>query len=577
MNEFESLLNQAAQRMTYASKEAENASLSFMRRTLDEVMGLSYSGILEKISFYASEMRQVLDGIPAEYVILLCRQTFAQKIKLPESISSSSGAILEIIGLVALSRGSENIKPPSEIDIRSAIDKAMGLASSILTLGNILTLERNKGVPAEFDAHKVKGRIESETLGIRGKQYIVIEEYLYEQIFSNPKVANIFFETMNFSYHDFKIVRDAIVELRIEDFQRLEDLVKSFSDRNVQFREELKPKELLINPLRISPGRIADKTLIPSSIVNLILEHFSVDFQTLIPSVAVHQYLKNISPPLFGKLLRIEDEYLELTPSRLGQDTFRDSFEDLLLESDEEQFESYSRARGEITERIASEAISRIFKKSPLLSNFKFTSKESNGEVDLLFEDNARYLIVEVKAGDIERTTNLGKLHLMKRALRETLQGGSRQASKFANFLRSNEIRETPYGKIDWAPDSQSLKIVVSLDNLGTIGTTYRRYLENHVDIDSDVWFLSLHDLLIISVVDISVNDFIAYVGFRTTNPVGRQLEAMEELDIWLKWQQSRESFKPGAFVSTFTDKLDMVFESLTEFPCTPIASSRLY
>lgn len=569
-------MDKAERRMSYASKEAQETSISLMRRTLAEVGGLTYAEIQEKISLIASNLRELIDGIPTEVVVTLCRLEFTKKINLPESASSSSAAVLEIIGLVAISRDYASLKSPLDVDINSVVEKSLGYASQILTLGNYLTLIRNTSGSSDMPAFQIKGRIESETLGIRGKQYVLIEEYLYEQLFSHPNVAPIFLETMGFSYDNFKTVRNAITNLRIIDIRRCEELVRQFSRDSDKFRDKLTNEGLNINPMRISPRRIADETGILISAVERILNLFSVHVPTSIPSIIVHEYIKNMTPTLFGKLIQIDEDFLELTPSRLGQDILRDVFENLLMETNKKRFQAYSDARGKIAEQIADDALSRILQKTHLLANYKFKSKDFEGEVDLVFECDDRLLIAEVKAGDIERTTNSGNLHLVKRALREKLQVGVSQASKFAHYLRADVIGNELQRKINLCPGFKDFKVIIALDNLGTIGITYRSYLEKHVDIASDVWLLSLHDLLVISVVDLSVEDFFTYVEFRSKNEIGRNLEAMEELDIWIMWLQGPQYFEKDSFIHTHTDKLDQVFESLTEFPCPPIQTSQI-
>jgi hypothetical protein len=416
---------------------------------------------------------------------------------------------------------------------------------------------------------RLAAEYQSYLVSVRGLQYESVQSKHDAALFDRPEIETLLITHLGFSYRDFISVRDAIQTRYSGTLTRLRDTTGDIATTTGQpgQREptaaEIDTFRTAIFDMMFLPGEraafstadVAQLADVEPTRVQAVLNAFSVEFDDQLDAVAVvRRFLRGVNPLAKTCLIRDGDGRHVMTGVQIGSDSFR-SIAEARLKPDAKGWRRYDKARAEVSETLALDALAAVLQTPPQHVNRKYlapkegVAAEALGhtcsnldavadqtETDGLFLIEDVAICVEVKGRTVADAARRGDHARLKTEIDKIFGEGTRQARRLENLIQANQGLWLEGGTwLDLSQVREIRSIVVGLDFFGplavALGDLQRSGL---LGAGSLPWITSLHDLEVISTALDRPAEFLLYLRRRTDSGVAQHYRGADELDLFM-------------------------------------------
>lgn len=480
-----------------------------------------------------------------------------------------SGAVIELIALVLLARGTRMATPasreesrPSEVipDLHDCAKRLIRISSY---RGLFAARLSDRGVLARLAAE-----YQSFFVSVRNHQYQSVQESHDAALFNRADTDELLSAHLGFTYGEFVAVRDAIQRRYSSTMTDLRDRTAdvilstqvegrdptdSERDNFMQAMVDLMflPGErasFTVNDIALSTGLGADK-------VEVVLAAFSSDFDSDDDPVdAVMDFLRGQNPLIPANLIREGASHI-MTTGPIGADAFRSAAE-AALKSDQQAWTRYDKKiRSVVSEGIAADSVARLLGVQPLAAPLFYVAPKAGDDAaavddrcadplrtgdlvegDALFVVGDVAICVEVKGRTIADAARRGDLGRLAQEAKNIFGEGADQARRLESLIRSNGgLWRKDATWLDLRAVREIHTIVVGLDTFGPLAVSLGDLDAASLLGDGTLpWITSLHDLDVISRVVARPAEFLLYLRRRTDSGVATNYRGVDELDLFM-------------------------------------------
>lgn len=320
----------------------------------------------------------------------------------------------------------------------------------------------------------------------------------------------------------------------------------------------------------ISAQEVADCTGLDCAAVQAVFEFFTIDLSGSTPRSVIDAFAAGDNPlrtnpvvaGMDGRFMLVHDAHIVVA--------VREAFEQHLKGT--QAWDKYQAHRGKVLEERTEAALARVLPGATVLHGFEYyvpaTESEEAGPVegytkrvesDHLFILDDIAIIVEDKAVAIAPAARAGDTRRLRNNLTRIIERAVGQARRLRDRIEADRgLRLHGAEWMDLSSVREIHVVAVSLEDLAATTTgTAELVKAGFIDKDCIAWTVSLHDLdLIVELID-HPSEFLLYLR-RRTDPLATVIyTAVDELDLFLHFQQR------GLYVEPDPDKLRKQFPYL--------------
>jgi hypothetical protein len=202
-------------------------------------------------------------------------------------------------------------------------------------------------------------------------------------------------------------------------------------------------------------------------------------------------------------------------------------------------WDSYEHARSEVLVQKAMEYLSKTMPGCTSFQNLFYDFDGKHCELDGLLMFDRYLFLIEGKAGIASPAGRRGATKSIVSDLKDLVRDPSSQASRAANFIRSESapffsLKNGTKVPIDKAASSEIVTLSVTLDDLGIFTSELAEMQEMGLLPEGEqAWAIYLPDLMIVTEILPSPADFLHYVGWRRSLFESKGVRCQDEVN-WL-------------------------------------------
>jgi len=266
-----------------------------------------------------------------------------------------------------------------------------------------------------------------------------------------------------------------------------------------------------------------------------------------------------------------DDKFMLATP-HLAQWTVKPNIEAMLQRESGAPWDSYEHARSEVLVEKAMEYLSKTMPRCTSFQKLFYDFGGKHCELDGLLMFDRYLFLIEGKAGIASPAGRRGATKSIVSDLKDLVRDPSSQASRAANFIRSESspvfsLKDGTRVPIDKAASSEIVTLSVTLDDLGIFTSELAEMQELGLFPEGEqAWAIYLPDLMIVSEILLSPAQFLHYVGWRRSLFESKGVRCQDEvnwLGIYLK-EGPQTLMRPADFqfltFTTYTTDFDDYF-----------------
>jgi hypothetical protein len=525
----------------------------------------------EEVQHEVSAMLEIFGDLDAFDVIELVRLRELPIVPVAglEPGYDGNGAVIDLVSLVLLARGSRTPGAPPHVDTQpSAIIPSLHDAAARMVRLGTYRAQTSAALRADDPLARLAAEYQSYLVSVRGLQYDSVQSRHDAALFARPEIEALLIAHLGFSYQDFMAVRTAIQERYSDTLTRLRDttadiVMTTRSEGRAPTATEIETVQDSMQQWMFLPGEraaftvadIVQLTGIEPARVQAVLAAFSMDFNDQLDAAeVVKRFLRGVNPLARTSLIRDSDGRHLMTGIQIGSDSFRAVAEASLKQSNR-SWQRYDKVRAEVSETLALDALAKLLGTQPSHVNVKYMAPKEGVAADALgpdcadlhvvanqTENDGLFLIedvaicVEVKGRTVADAARRGDHARLKTEIDNIFGSGTMQARRLETLIRTNEGLWLEDGSwLDLGHVREIRSIVVGLDFFGplavALGDLQRAGL---LGTGSLPWIVGLHDLDVICSVLDRPTELLLYLRRRTDSGVALHYRGSDELDLFM-------------------------------------------
>lgn len=513
-----------------------------------------------------------------------------------ESEHEGLAIVIELIAAILATRPTGNVLAPVEGSPRPNV---MVIGQELVECARSAVVAESVGIIAKHldkpQGHLIRSNLRRE-LYFRSLEYPHIATRNLLGLFGTPAIADLCNDTFGCTVGDVVAVFDSITKIATHRITKRRDELEALVRNLPEGSQPINPGDLLTaltresdpsdhamgvmpeeiargfqrllfdNPGDVSlvgTGEIVAQSGVDESVVESVLNLFSVDVRSANPQAAAREVLNGKSPFRSRPLLRTAPGAVVPVHLAALNSAIREQLETSLKLSPESEI--YYRHRSAFLENRAVELLLGVLPGAEVLPKLEYfgepqpvepgqTEPAQTFECDALIWLDDIAIVVEAKSGALSSPSRAGRARAFRNDLVNLVGDATDQSRRVLDLIRNDGGLTLKDGTwLDLSHIREVHAIAVTLEELSGIATTTSDLVDvGLVPSDWHPWIVSLHDLEVTCQLIARPAELVVYLRRRTNPETSRVFMAMDELDYLLEFFASGLYVEPKPSRSTF-------------------------